>query len=440
VNKKREGTYSQLNLRNNFNGDTVLGTNVEITGSGVVNFGPVSDLVNSVEIAPAGSRIVLGNLRIGAGQTAAVNKNGGASQIVRFSSVTLTGGSATFSPKTPNFGFGAASDLALGPVSETTAGSGFVMAGDANLYLTSANSFTGSAEFQRGTTYLGAAGALPATSALVMSGGTLNFDNGAGASFNQTVASLSGTDGIITNAAVDTRDFSVNQSANTIFGGSIQGALNFAKAGAGTLRLTKTNFFGGVTTIAAGTLSVSNGMDDGAINGPVTVQSGASLIGHGGVGALTVAGGGRVNPGDDLGTLVAGDTAFQTGSVLGFDLRGTIAGTSCDQLSVLGTLTLNGSVQLELTLGFQPAMADTFTLILNDNAEAIIGGGRFVYGGNVLENGEIFAAASGPFAQLFEIRYDGTDGNDVVLNAVPEPAVGVFLLAGLAVCTRRRRS
>jgi autotransporter-associated beta strand protein len=114
---QRSGTYSQLNLRNNFAGNTILGNDVEILGPGYVSFGPVSDPNGmSGQIAPANSRIILGNLRIGANQGAAVNKNASVSQIVEFSSVTLTGGNATFAPAPPDFGFDSTSDLALGPI------------------------------------------------------------------------------------------------------------------------------------------------------------------------------------------------------------------------------------------------------------------------------------------------------------------------------------
>jgi hypothetical protein len=48
-------------------------------------------------------------------------------------------------------------------------------------------------------------------------------------------------------------------------------------------------------------------------------------------------------------------------------------------------------------------------------------------------------AANGPWAQLFEIRYNGNDGNDVVLLAVPEPSSVLLMLGGLGVLARRRR-
>lgn len=143
--------------------------------------------------------------------------------------------------------------------------------------------------------------------------------------------------------------------------------------------------------------------------------------------------------GDTVGSLTTASFTLQAGSTLGFDLNGATPGTTYDQLNVGGVITLNGSVTLELQLGYQPGSSDSFILLLNNEVDAINGGGRFVYQGNMLEQGEIFSVSTGGFQQFFEMQYNGNDGNDAVLAAVPEPSVTLLLLGGLAVTSRRRR-
>jgi autotransporter-associated beta strand protein len=357
--------------------------------------------------------------------------------------VTLTGGDVGFAPEREFSGFSFRSDLALGAISETAPSSLFML-GKANLYLLGANTYTGRTELLSGTTWLGAAGALPATTSLVLSGGKLNFENrgGGGVSFNQTVASLSGVaDTLITNTSADAvRNFTINQSGNTVFAGSIQGGLNVIKNGAGRLTLTDTNFPAGLFAVAGGELALSG--VDAKVTGSLAVQNGGTLMGDGSVGMMTVANGGRLEPGMGVGTFTVGLLTLEAGASLQFEIQGANA-TGLDHIEVQGTLALNGLVNLELELGFQPTFGNKFDLITNFDAGAIGGGGRFVYNGNVLENLEQFAVSDGGFEQMFEIRYDASVNdainNDVIITAVPEPTSTVFLLAGVAVCVRRRR-
>jgi hypothetical protein len=58
-------------------------------------------VVNFNILGGAGTTSVLGDLKIGAGQTAFFNKNDNALRSVVFPTVTLTGGNATFSVGTP---------------------------------------------------------------------------------------------------------------------------------------------------------------------------------------------------------------------------------------------------------------------------------------------------------------------------------------------------
>src|SRR5207247_4221312 len=64
------------------------------------------------------------------------------------------------------------------------------------------------------------------------------------------------------------------------------------------------------------------------------------------------------------GTIKLGGDYTQTASGnLSIDLGGLVAGTSFGQLSIAGTATLDGTLNLELVNGFQSAPGDTFDLI-----------------------------------------------------------------------------
>ncbi len=186
------GTYSELNLRNNFTASTVYGNDIEIVGTGFANINPIGNInVN-------GSTAGLGNLKIGANQTLGINRNSGTTQTVTFTSVTLTGGDATFSPTTGTTVSGwsqtTGMNLTVGPISETVPGSGIILDGDATLRLNGNNTYTGPTQILRGTLQLGASERIPNGSALTMNGGTL-----ATAGFSETL----GTVGLTNSASFD---------------------------------------------------------------------------------------------------------------------------------------------------------------------------------------------------------------------------------------------
>ncbi len=86
------GNYSEFQVRNTIGGTTTVGNDIEVTGTGLADLNFPAAIANNV--------VVLGNLKVGAGQVLGVNKNNGTYQ---FSNVTLNG-TPTLSPNTPNFG------------------------------------------------------------------------------------------------------------------------------------------------------------------------------------------------------------------------------------------------------------------------------------------------------------------------------------------------
>src|SRR5690606_5253024 len=111
----------------------------------------------------------------------------------------------------------------------------------------------------------------------VQSGGELSI----GGTTGLAVGSLAGNGTIIHTTTGGTFRAGGDNSTST-WSGSIQGGRNFAKAGAGELHFTTSQPYTGATTIEAGVMYAADGLPASA----VTIQSGASLFGHGTFAAL----------------------------------------------------------------------------------------------------------------------------------------------------------
>jgi autotransporter-associated beta strand protein len=185
----------------------------------------------------------------------------------------------------------------------------------------------------------------------------------------------------------------------------ISGAGQLIKAGAGTLTLSANNTYTGQTTINAGQLIV-NGQQS---NSAVMVNSGALLGGTGRVGALS--GGGTISPGTSPGVLSSGNVVFSSNTTFRVELNGTTAGTGYDQLNVGGTVTLAGT--LNASLGFTPAISNSFTIIDNNANDAIVG----TFAG--LPEGS-FIVIGGVSLQVSYLA--GPGGNNVTLTSVATTA------------------
>jgi len=159
------GGYCELNLRNNSSGNTTFGNNIELAGAGLA-------VLNPLGTAPAGNTTTMGNLKMGGGQELALYLNSQPYHVIVFPTVTLTGGTATFYPKSPTFGStgSAGSELSLGDISEL-APSSIVMYGVSNLFITGTCTYSGSTTVSNG--FLNISGALNGGGALNVWGGTL---------------------------------------------------------------------------------------------------------------------------------------------------------------------------------------------------------------------------------------------------------------------------
>src|SRR6185369_6748006 len=148
--------YMEFNIRNNGPGDSIIGNDLELLGT--VSPGTKNAVViNGLGNAPNGAVSTLGNLKIGDTQeligykAAAATTNG-----VKFSSVTLRGGTATFSPHSSDFGATtqAGTFFILNDVGESVGGSGLTMNGLDTLTLTGTGTYTGPTLVQQGKLFL----------------------------------------------------------------------------------------------------------------------------------------------------------------------------------------------------------------------------------------------------------------------------------------------
>jgi autotransporter-associated beta strand protein len=206
-----------------------------------------------------------------------------------------------------------------------------------------------------------------------------------------------------------TRVLTVTDTGTTTLAGAVgQSASNLGltKAGAGTLVLSASNTYTGLTTVSGGTLLVN-----GSITGSVTVASGATLGGSGATGAVTVLSAGVLLPGSSgqPGILSTGSVTLKRGANFNVALNGSTPGTGgYAQLIVSGTVSLNKS-HLNVSVGYSAALGDSFTIVKNNGPNTVSGTFKN------LAQGATFLAGG----MTFRITYKGgTSGKDVVITRV----------------------
>jgi autotransporter-associated beta strand protein len=133
---------------------------------------------------------------------------------------------------------------------------GLTKIGNGTLTLTGANTYSGATNVDAGTLQGGAVNTFSGASAFTVAGGAFLDLNG----LNQVIGSLAGA-GTVTNAGGATATLTTGaDNTSTAFSGIIQNgasAIALTKSGTGILTLSGVNTYTGITTVNAGTLSIT---------------------------------------------------------------------------------------------------------------------------------------------------------------------------------------
>ncbi len=232
-----------------------------------------------------------------------------------------------------------------------------VQDGPGTTLLSGANTFSGGLTVNSGTAQFGnnsAAG----TGTLTLNGGTIEAF-GAARSLNEAVTvggnfAVGGSEDLTLSGAMalggSVRTVTVNNSGETTFSGVVSGTGGITKAGAGTLVLSGTNTYDGVTTLNAGILSVSNLANGGtASNIGDSSNAAGNLVFNGGT-LLYTGAGSTTNRLFTLGT--GGGTIDASGTgALNFNNTGslTISGAGARTLTLTGTSTATNNLSADIS-------------------------------------------------------------------------------------------
>jgi autotransporter-associated beta strand protein len=352
-------------------------------------------------------------------------------------------------------------------------GSSLTKAGAGMLVMAGTNTYTSGTILNAGTIRLSSA-EIAGTSGPLGSGGTITFGGG---SLQHTATNTFDYSSRFSTAVnqsykVDTNGQNVTwSSALTSSGGTL------AKSGTGTLTLNNANTFTGETTVSAGTLalgaagSIAHSSRVKPANGSILDVSAKSDFTLGS--AQTLSGGGTVvgdmviagthTPGFSPGLQTfSNNLTYANGSIIVWELTSNSTdnrGVNFDAIDVLGNLTFQGTVNLELVFDNIESVIDwtssfwdsalfgefgwkifDVTGSINDFANLQIANLQIA---NVTwrDSNNVALLDARPYSYLN--LYQGVDGIYLNYSPIPEPSTYGLILGGLALAgaaIRRRKS
>ncbi len=154
----------------------------------------------------------------------------------------------------------------------------------------------------------------------------------------------------------------------------------------------------GTTSVNSGVLSINATLTSPTVD----VNAGGTLGGTGSVvGSVNALTGGKIAPGNSIGTFSTGDLKLQSGSTLEIE----VSDTAADKLDVTGTVNISDATLNVIpdASGFTGMGLTSFTIVENDGADVVSGSGF----GTITDEFALFDAS---------VVTNGGDGNDVVLT------------------------
>lgn len=174
---------------------------------------------------------------------------------------------------------------------------------------------------------------------------------------------------------------------------------------------------GGSDYVQTAGVTIVNGQLVAAL---VDLRSG-DLLGSGTI-VGNVKNSGQVKPGNSPGILtITGDFLQTASGVLDMEIGGLLPGLEYDVLSILGTATLGGALNIHFVNGYLPGLGETFSLL---SFGSLIGG---------------FDQISSDPGFTVTSFIDGGTMKFAVTAAVPEPAEWMLLLVGMAMLAMKVR-
>ena len=302
---------------------------------------------------------------------------------------------------------------------------GIVKTGTQTLTLTGNNTYTGTTTISAGTIALGNNGSIAASSSVNLDGNTSKLDISAN---NKTIKALNGNNASA-QVLLGTRILTIGTSETTDdgggnFAGVISGTGSVIKTGTENLFFTGDNTYEGTTTISAGTLSLGNNTEEGAIAGDIIND--ANLIFNrsneytwyvgvvSGTGSVT-----KMGSGDLILPFIQNYTGVTTISEGGF-----VFGNFPDEGFIAGDIINNGRLYFHNDLDYTysgvisgDGSVSLFSVLgsLTLNGENTYTGETYIHTPLILgTNGSIAASSSVNLGDFYETKLDISAGNKTI--------------------------